>query len=122
MFHVLCVLVALLTAAPTRLGAGLQRYTCHFRLEGCLARKYAPSSSAQVGAVKIKSNGTHQQLYVLLTKARISTIGAAGLGAEKARFNTLDQRSGLHGCGIWIHLDHPLGMTHTMSPFQSSWA
>ncbi len=85
---VLGVVLALLCAQATSLGAGLEAGTQHLGFRGLLSGEDVAGSLTYVSAVEVEADAPGKHLHVLLTQAGIGA-GGAGLGAVKAGLDAL---------------------------------
>ena len=77
---VLSVLLALLGAQATRLGAGLKSGSQHLWIRARLPREDPASGLAYLGAVEVEPYAAGQHLYVLFANTGVGA-GRASLGA-----------------------------------------
>jgi hypothetical protein len=108
---VIGVALALLSASPTCLGAGLHDRPGKLRHELRLPAENSASRDANVAAVLARPDAANHHADIVLTEASIRTSGTA-LCAVEARVDAGEQSARLNGNRPRMRLQHVLGVSH----------
>src|SRR5215212_1046691 len=103
--------LALLAAQPARLGTRFKSSPSHRRLELRLPGEYPARRGAHLRAVEAHGYAALQMSGHLFTEAGIGA-GATRLGAVEACLYALDERTGVHGYGTRVGVEHLPGVGH----------